>query len=39
MNEMYEYEMKSVSKTLEFNPNLPKTSFSIKLSLKKKKKH
>ena len=27
--------MKSFSKTLEFNPNLPKTSFSIKLSQKK----
>ena len=28
MNEMHEYEMKSFSKTLEFNPDLPKTSFS-----------
>ena len=32
MNEMHEYEMKSFSKTLEFNLDLPKTSFSIKLS-------
>ena len=30
MNEMHEYEIKSFSKkTLEFNPDLPKTSFSI----------
>ena len=28
MNEMHEYEIKSFSKTLEFNPDLPKTSFS-----------
>ena len=28
MNEMHEYEIKSFSKTLEFNPNLPKTIFS-----------
>ena len=27
MNKMHEYEMKSFSKTLEFNPDLPKTSF------------
>jgi len=27
MNEMHEYEIKSFSKTLEFNPDLPKTSF------------
>ena len=33
MNEMYEYEIKSFSKTLEFNPDLPKTRFSINLSL------
>ena len=32
MNEMHEYEIKSFSKTLEFNPDLPKTSFSINLS-------
>ena len=32
MNEMHEYEMKSFSKTLEFNPDLPKTSFSTNLS-------
>ena len=33
MNEMYEYEIKSFSKkTLEFNPDLPKTRFSINLS-------
>ena len=36
MNEMHEYEMKSFSKTLELNPDLPKTSFSIKLSSKLK---
>ena len=34
MNEMHEYEIKSFSKTLEFNPNLPKTSFSTNLSPK-----
>ena len=34
MNEMHEYEIKNFSKTLEFNPNLPKTSFSINLSSK-----
>ena len=30
MNEMHEYEIKSLKKkkTLEFNPDLPKTSFS-----------
>ena len=33
MNKMHEYEMKSFSKTLEFNPDLPKTKFSINLSL------
>ena len=27
MNEMHEYEIKSFSKTLEFSPDLPKTSF------------
>ena len=32
MNEMHEYEMESFSKTLEFNPDLPKTRFSINLS-------
>ena len=32
MNEMHEYEIKSFSKTLEFNPDLPKTRFSINLS-------
>ena len=32
MNKMHEYEMKSFSKTLEFNPDLPKTRFSINLS-------
>ena len=36
MNEMHEYEIKFFSKTLEFNPNLPKTSFSINLSSKLK---
>ena len=34
MNEMHKYEIKSFSKTLGFNPDLPKTSFSINLSLK-----
>ena len=28
MNEMHEYEIKSVSKTLEFNPDLPKKNFN-----------
>ena len=28
MNEMHEYEIKSFSKTLKFNPDFPKTSFS-----------
>ena len=28
---MHEYEMKSFSKTFEFNPDLPKTRFSINL--------
>ena len=37
MNKMHEYEMKSFSKTLEFNPDLPKSRFSINLSLKHKK--
>ena len=32
MNKMNEYEMKSFPKTLEFNPDLPKIKFSIKLS-------
>ena len=27
MNKMHEYEMKSFSKALEFNPDLPKTIF------------
>ena len=38
MNEMHEYEIKSFSKkkTLEFNPDLPKTSFSTNLSPKLK---
>ena len=36
MNEMHEYEIKSFSKTLEFNPDLPKSRFSINLSLKRK---
>ena len=31
MNKMHEYEMKYFSKILEFNPNLPKTRFSINL--------
>ena len=33
MNKMHKYEMKIFSKTLEFNPDLPKTRFSINLSL------
>ena len=33
---MHDYEMKSFSKILEFNPNLPKSRFSIKLSPKRK---
>ena len=36
MNKMHEYEFKSFSKTLEFNPDLPKTIFSIILSPKLK---
>ena len=28
INEMHEYEFKNFSKTFEFNPDLPKTSFS-----------
>ena len=32
INKMYEYEMKSFSKTLEFNPDLPRIRFSINLS-------
>ena len=36
MNEMHAYEIKSFSKTLEFNPNFPKTSFSTNLSSKLK---
>ena len=36
MNKMHEYEMKIFSKTLEFNPDLPKTRFSINLSSKLK---
>ena len=31
MNEMHEYEIKIFSKTLEFNPDLPKKSFSTNL--------
>ena len=39
MNEMHEYEIKCLKKkkkTLKFNPNLPKTSFSTNLSQKLK---
>ena len=32
MNEIHEYEIKSFSKTLEFNPDFPKTNFSINLT-------
>ena len=34
MNEMHEYEIKSFSQTLEFNPNLPKTSVFNQFVLK-----
>ena len=34
INKMYEYEMKSFSKTLEFNLDLPKTRFLINFSSK-----
>ena len=34
MNEMHEYEIKSFSKTLEFNPDFPKISFSTNLTQK-----
>ena len=34
MNKMHEYEIKSFSKTLEFNPDLLTTRFSINLSSK-----
>ena len=34
MNEMHGYEIKSFSKTLEFNRDFPKTSFSTNLSSK-----
>ena len=33
INKMHEYEMKGFSKTLDFNPDLPKTKFSINLTL------
>ena len=36
INEMHEYEIKSFSKTLEFNPDLPKKNFSNNLSSKLK---
>ena len=32
MNKMHEYELKSFSKTLDFNLDLPETKFSINLS-------
>ena len=34
MNKMYEYEMKSFSKTLEFNPDLPKNKIFNQFVLK-----
>ena len=34
MNKVHEYEMKSFSKTLEFNPDLPKTRFFNQFDLK-----
>ena len=36
MNQMHEYEIKSFSKTLEFNPDISKTSLSTNLSPKLK---
>ena len=36
MDEMHGYQLKSFSKTLEFNPDLPKTIFSTILSPKLK---
>ena len=36
MNKKHEYEMKSFSKSLEFNPDLLKTRFSINLPSKLK---
>jgi len=36
INEMHEYKIKGFLKTLEFNPDLPKTSFSTNLSPKLK---
>ena len=36
INRMHEYEMNFFSKPLEFNPDLPKTRFSINLSSKLK---
>ena len=36
INKMHEYEIKSFSKIVEFNPDLPKTSFSTNLSSKLK---
>ena len=36
MNEIHEYEIKSFSKTLEFNPDLPKIRFSTNFSPKVK---
>ena len=32
INKMHEYEMKSFSKTLDFNPDLQKTKFSLNLA-------
>ena len=32
MNEMHEYEIKSFTKTLEFNPDLSKKKISINLT-------
>ena len=32
VNKMHEYEMKSFSKTLDFNPDLQKTKFSLNLA-------
>ena len=36
IKKMHEYETKSFLKTLEFNPDLPKSRFSINLSSKRK---
>ena len=39
MNKMHEYELKSFSKTLEFNPDLPKQVFQSNCPKKSNIKH